>query len=1177
MDWANLERIAHQEVRQSTRKALQPFNLNIRYLSLKMNCWSSVLFFFLFASTPSYERTNRQSDVGMDQTIRQVSNETNATILDEVASMRKSYYGVNSRLTELHDSLSRHSDLTFELKKGKDMTELRCDEFDRFIKTLNANQQVIMKENEQMQYNVQKILAGQDQVQITLQTVKEGNVSKETFNKVMDTSASEIRTLRESVYGLTKTSERSSIQIENLLLAIMDIGSLENVTEQDHLSLLRSLAAEGFAHQVRRILSESLQSGIDLSLQKHLKSMHASMNQSIVMMLKEYRERQNAALMPDLEKVHALVDEFTKMREEFLNLQVNFTSLKAHVEVDRMRAPPSLPPVAEIIRVDETVRSDLDDTRKEVTDLLEQLEKMQGQLNMQNETLLAATQSQELLRQTVQENRQYFLSEHDKAQSRTEVQIRDAQDKLGDLIGRSIAPLDRKLKDVSDRTVSFAMDLSRIKDESEKQLRDIQQQLLNQDSAIREDMKNSLHANQLDHEEIRREVIRTIRSSEISSIQDETLNKTDQRLQALHSEQQITLEKIKGLATEIDACHTKILSEREDTRQLLNQRDIDISQRLQERIVHWENCQKDWQFLQEAKQEEASKQVVALSNDLKEIRPQENIERLKEEMALLQERLQGIRAKQDALDIGLRKENDALRTDVARQLSQAQEKVQGLQQHVDSKNNAVEAFLRNHQEKAHEDKEKLQESFGQLSLKHRTQELDLTAAVERMGRMEQKLTSVEQSLQQTVEAKCAVLDGKLSSSLQVVQTEQTKHEKDTTSKIVTLRRDLEDLQSTLESMHNDLQQKITAQGEHQSKHLQATESTLTTKVQDVHQLLQRTRQENEDNLNAIAVQEEQFSRVLEQQAGDLKSLLEQHTRVKDLHDTEITSTKTLLRAEQHKHQKQMQETIDELRFDLSQTSNRVIILEHTTYLPNTSSVQSSNVEVASSTAAPATPGQRSSSPSGNRPLYRPASHTTPEKSFSSPGGSSGNHVDVAIVKRECLEALLPLLQQKVDTTEVKQWKTQTEQTANEIETLRTLCQRIQTELTQSTSGAQRSLEQHQQDLIAVRNSVEAVKELTSQSQRTQQDELRRESTKVESQVKELKEAIAEESHQRSKWSQEHGTVDTATEAKSLVARHHAEDVSMLRNEWEAKWSSLSETMDKATQDLRSGVETDKAS
>eukprot|EP01040_Poterioochromonas_malhamensis_P018986 gene18986-22312_t len=311
--------------------------------------------FYSSERTPAFDRIAARSQFSdsagpsLDQTIRTVSQETNATLMEELSNMRKSQYGLTRNVQEIQDNLSRNMELAYELKKGKDIVDMRCEEFDRFIKTLNTNQQMLFKETEAIQYSVQKMVSSQDQMQVLLQASKEGNLSRDTFSKVMDATSAELRAVKDGVSELFKTSDRSSLQIENLLLSIIDLGSAEPVTENDNLSLLRSLASDGFSHQVRRILTESLQAGVDLSLQKHLKVLQSSMNQSIVLMLKEYRERQNAALLPDLEKIHALTDEFAKVREDFVTLHGAFNSLKAQIEVEKLRAPQQMAAATEII------------------------------------------------------------------------------------------------------------------------------------------------------------------------------------------------------------------------------------------------------------------------------------------------------------------------------------------------------------------------------------------------------------------------------------------------------------------------------------------------------------------------------------------------------------------------------------------------------------------------------------------------------------------------------------------------------------------------------------------------------------------------------------------------------------------------------------------------------------
>ena len=150
--------------------------------------------------------------------------------MEELSNMRKTQYGLTRNVQEIQDNLSRNMELAYELKKGKDIVDMRCEEFDRFIKTLNTNQQMLFKETEAIQYSVQKMVSSQDQMQALLQASKEGNLSRDTFSKVMDATSAELRAVKEGVSELFKTSDRSSLQIENLLLSIIDLGSAEPVT-----------------------------------------------------------------------------------------------------------------------------------------------------------------------------------------------------------------------------------------------------------------------------------------------------------------------------------------------------------------------------------------------------------------------------------------------------------------------------------------------------------------------------------------------------------------------------------------------------------------------------------------------------------------------------------------------------------------------------------------------------------------------------------------------------------------------------------------------------------------------------------------------------------------------------------------------------------------------------------
>jgi hypothetical protein len=589
------------------------------------------------------------------------------------------------------------------------------------------------------------------------------------------------------------------------------------------------------------------------------------------------------------------------------------------------------------------------------------------------------------------------------------------------------------------------MDVHKLKDEVDGQNRDFSQQLISQDAAVREEMKNLLHINQLDHEEIRRELIRSIRSCEITSIQEDITTKTEQRLQALHQEQLIFVDKLKGLASEIDGCHSKMINEKEEVRQLLNRRDLDISRRLQERIAHWESCQKDWQSLQEAKLEEANRQVVTLSTDLKEMKPQENIDRLKDEVANLQERLQGLRSKQDVMDIGLRKENDGLRNELLKQLQGVQDKMQGINQLIDTKQAANDQALKNLQDKLHGEQDRLLEQLENLSTKQRALELGVKEAKDQSARLEGKIGLLEIELHESSESKHALLEEKISSGLQILQSNLGKSIKECEIELQLLRKDVSILTNRVEENHADSLQKLLGFTENNQKQAHDMDALFSDKLHKVDRDLQKTKLENDQNLQAIAAQEEQLSRLLEQHEAGIKSLHEQFQRQKELHDSDMTATRSILRADQQKQGKSHQEAIDEIRFDLTQTANRVLILEQT----------SLQLQCISS-------GSTKSS-TGNVRIVR---NLSPEKKLGKESSAKRNvasdanrdatiDVDMTAFKRECLEAMLSILQQKAENSEVISMKSKLDVHQQAMEQLQEWCQ--------SCDQRIRQFEQHYKD------------------------------------------------------------------------------------------------------------------
>ena len=288
MDWSHIERDVAIRTDTMTQRRFEFHNAGPG--SDRPHKISKLLDGILSSRLLVDEKPSRESKPTFDENLNQQQHPLLKTVLGDLAELQSCLRSHASKLEMFEGSCMKFDHEAVNLRKNQEALFNRVDHIESGLQGKSSDVDVIDLYHD-MQLRLKRVESNLEGLEENSRTFQVQFATKDAFSKLLDTIFDQLKTLSSTVELSKEQCNHASILFDALANAFVLLNGDDN---RHQLELVTSFSRDINKEHLSRILTDALMRSVDGSIQAHLKPAMGLMHSSILELINEMRDRQDA-------------------------------------------------------------------------------------------------------------------------------------------------------------------------------------------------------------------------------------------------------------------------------------------------------------------------------------------------------------------------------------------------------------------------------------------------------------------------------------------------------------------------------------------------------------------------------------------------------------------------------------------------------------------------------------------------------------------------------------------------------------------------------------------------------------------------------------------------------------------------------------------------------------------